>query len=210
MHLCFAAPPWGLGLSSGFCGQNLHFAPLAQWGEWINTVWWDMKCSQLLLKACSRLFGWGYFAVQFCGSSINGQKFNDYYARNCYADFSPLLFLNFWNCPLSNFLTPEPSNISKCCWLKKNPKQHCHIWKVKAEKCLICRAIHFDFHLAAVTEDTWAAAVGIVRRPKQTCFLGWLDSCSMKEIHAHKIRKLWRPHFLLNPFLPHCTCVILQ
>lgn len=88
-------------------------------------------------------------------------------------------------------------------------KQHCHIWKVKAEKCLICGAIHFDFHLATVTEDTWTTAVGIIRRPKQTCFVGWLDSCSVKEIHAHKIKKVWKPDFLFNPFLAHCTWVML-
>lgn len=88
-------------------------------------------------------------------------------------------------------------------------KHHCHVWKVKAEKCLICRAIHFDFHLAAVTEDTWTTAVGIIRRPKQTCFVGWLDSCSVKEIHAHKIKKVWRPDFLFNPFLAHCARFML-
>lgn len=79
-------------------------------------------------------------------------------------------------------------------------KHHCHVWKVKAEKCLICRAIHFDFHLAAVTEDTWTTAVGIIRRPKQTCFVGWLDSCSVKEIHAHKIKKYEDQIFCLTLF----------
>lgn len=167
-----------------------------------------MKCSQLLLKACSCLLGRNILLLSFVALVPMARNSNIIMQATVMQIFPPFYFQIFETAPwATSWHQSLLTSLNVADW--KN-KQRCHIWKVKAEKCLICRAIHFDFHLAAVTEDTWTAAVGIVRRPEQTCFLGWLDSCSMKEIHAHKIRKVWRPHFLLNPFLPRCTCAMLE